>query len=67
MNHVFQPKEDKLGYYFKSETCLGAIETHVLLCFLWSIFCKWPVINATLLTLKVAVQKYKTNMILSKV
>ena len=42
------PQEDKFGYYFQSGACLGAIETHVLLSFLWSIFCKWPVINVTL-------------------
>ena len=57
MNHVPQPQEEKLGYYFQPGTCLGVFKTHVLLCFLWSFFCKWPVINVTLLTLKVAVQK----------
>ena len=46
------PKEEKVGYYFHSGTCLGALETHVLLSFLWSIFCKWPVITATPQTLK---------------
>ena len=30
INHVPQPQEEKLGYYSKSGTCLGAIETHVL-------------------------------------
>ena len=34
-----------------------ALETHVLLSFLWSVFCKWPVINVTLLTLKIVVLK----------
>ena len=54
-------KEEKPGYYFQSGTCLGTIETHGLLCFLWSIFCKWPVTNVTLLTLEIAAQKYQTN------
>ena len=51
------PQEEKLGYYFQLGTCLGALETHVLLSFLWSAFCKWPVINVTLLTLKIEVLK----------
>ena len=29
----------------------------------WSIFCKWPEINVTLLTLKIAINKIKTNRI----
>ena len=29
MNHVPQPQEENLGYYFQSETCPGALETHV--------------------------------------
>ena len=29
-----------------------ALETHDLLRFIWSVVCKWPVINVTLLTLK---------------
>ena len=57
MKHVPQPQEEKLGCYLQSGTCLKALETHVLLCFLWSFFCKWPVINVTLLTLKIAVHK----------
>ena len=57
MNHVPKPQEEKLGYYFQSGACLGVFETHVLLCFLRSNFCKWPVINVSLLTLKIAVQK----------
>ena len=32
------------------------LETHGLLRFLWSVVCKWPVINVTLLTLKIASQ-----------
>ena len=51
------PQEEKGGYYFQSGTCLGASETHVLLSFLWSIFCKWPVITVTPQTLKIAVHK----------
>ena len=51
------PTGRKNGYYFQSGTCLGTSETHVLLSFLWSIFCKWPVFNVTLLTLEIAVHK----------
>ena len=53
---LLHPQEEKLGYYFQLGTCLGALETHVLLSFLWSAFCK-PVINVTLLTLKKVVLK----------
>ena len=42
---------------FSTWKCLGVFKTHVLLCFLWSFFCKWPVINVTLQTLKIAVNK----------
>ena len=49
--------EEKLGSYFQSGTCLGALETHALLSFLWSVSRKWLVINITLLTLKIAVHK----------
>ena len=51
------PQEEKVGYYFQSGTCLGASETHVLLSFLLSILCKWPVITVTPQTLKIAVHK----------
>ena len=27
------PKEEKVGYYCQSGTCLGALETHILLSF----------------------------------
>ena len=33
MNHVLLPQEKKLGYYFQSETCPGALKTHVFLSF----------------------------------
>ena len=33
------------------------LETHVLLSLLWSAVCNWPVINVTLLTLKIVVLK----------
>ena len=56
MNHVPQPQEEKLIYYFQSGTCLGAIETHVLVSFLWFVFCKRTVINVTLI-LKIAEHK----------
>ena len=51
------PQEEKVDYYFQSGTCLGASETHVLLSFLWSIFCKRSVITVTPQTLKMAVHK----------
>ena len=57
MNHVSQPQEEKLGYYFQSETCPGALETHVLLSFLWSVVSKRPVIIVTLITLKIPTKK----------
>ena len=56
MNNVPQPQEEKLGYYFQSGTCLWAIETHVLESFVWLVFCKWTVINVTLI-LKITVHK----------
>ena len=54
---LLHPQEEKFGYYFQLGTCLGALETHVLLSFLRSVFCKWPVIYVTLLTLKIVVYK----------
>ena len=33
MNHVPQPQEEKLGYYFHSETCPGDLETRVFYVF----------------------------------
>ena len=54
---LLHPQEEKVGYYFQSGTCLGALETHVLLSFLRSIICKWPVITVTPQTLKKAVHK----------
>ena len=56
MNHVPQPQEEKLCYYFQPGTCLAAIETHVLVSFLWLVFCKGTVINVTLI-LKIAVHR----------
>ena len=47
LSSVAPPGRKKLGYYFQSGTCLGALETHDILIFLWSIFCKCPVINVT--------------------
>ena len=57
MNHVPQPQEEKLGYYFQSETCPGALEIYVFLSFLRSVVCKRPVINGTLITLKIPTKK----------
>ena len=59
MKHVPYPEEETLGYYFQSGICLVALETHDLLRFLRSIVCKWPEINVTLLTLKMATQNTK--------
>ena len=56
MNHVLLPQEETLGYYFQSGACLVTLETHDLLRFFRSVVCKWPVINVTLLTLKIATQ-----------
>ena len=57
MTHVPQPQEEKLGYYFQSKTCPGALETHVFLSFLWSVVCKRSVINVTLLTLRIPTKR----------
>ena len=46
------PGEEKFGCYLESGTCLGGLETHVLLSYLWSFFCKWLVTTVTLVTLK---------------
>ena len=59
---MFHPEEEHLGCYFPPGTCIVALETHALLRYLWSIFCKWTVINVTILTFKIAVYK-KTNRI----
>ena len=56
INHVPQSQEETLGYYLQSGTGLVALETHDLISFLWSVVCKWHVINVTLLTLKIATQ-----------
>ena len=42
------------------------LETHVVLSYLWSVSCKWPVINVTLETLKKSYMKYNTNMFCQK-
>ena len=41
---------------FSVGTCLGVIETHVLVSFLWLVLCKGTVINVTLI-LKIAVHR----------
>ena len=61
MNHVPHPQEENLGYYFLSGTCLVALETHDLLSFLWSVVCKWLVINVSLPTSNT---KYNANGVL---
>ena len=57
------PPGRKNWLLFSVRDMSGASETHVLLSFLWSIFCKWPVITVTLQTLKILAQKYMTNNI----
>ena len=57
MNHDTQPQEEKLGYYFQSETCPWALETHVYLNFLRSVVCKRSVINVILTPLKIPTKK----------
>ena len=57
MNHVPQPQEEKIGYYFQSETCPGTLETHVFSKFSLSVVCKMTVINDTLITLKIPTKK----------
>ena len=61
VNHVPQPPEENFGCYSLSGTCHRALETHVLLRFLWSIFYKWPVINFTLRTLEKVVHKIQVS------
>ena len=56
INHVPQFQEETLGYYLQSGTGLVALEIHDLISFLWSVVCKWHVINVTLLHLKIATQ-----------
>ena len=56
INYGPQSQEETLGYYLQSGTGLVAFETHDLISFLWSVVCKWHVINVTLLTLKIATQ-----------
>ena len=57
MNHVPQPQEEKVGYYFQSETCPVALESHVFLSFLWSVVYKRFVINVTLITSKIPTKR----------
>ena len=65
MNRVHNPYEEKLGYNFQSETCLGALESYILHSFRRLILCKWPEINLSLVTLKIAMHKVQTNGIFS--
>ena len=50
---LLNPQEENICYYFQLGTCIRGLKTHILLSFLWSVFCKWPVIYDTLLTLKI--------------
>ena len=42
-----------------------ALETHDLISFLWSVICKWPVINVTLTNFENSNSKYKTSRVFS--
>ena len=49
MNYIPQPQEEKLGYYFSLGHVLGYSKPMFYYVFLGIFFCKWPVINVTLL------------------
>ena len=49
---LLHPREEKFDCYLESGTCLGGLETHVSVSYLSSFFCKWLVINVTLVKLK---------------
>ena len=49
---LLHPRKEIFDCYLESGTCVGDLETHVLLSYLWSFFCKRLVINVTLVTLK---------------
>ena len=51
------PRKKSLVTIFSQRHVLGALETHVFLSFLWSVVCKRPVINDTLITLKIPSKK----------
>ena len=63
MNYVPQPQEEIPGDYFQPGTFPGAIETHVLVSFLWLVFCKGTVINVTLILKRAVHKKYRTSRI----
>ena len=46
------PGKENFGCYHVLGACLGGLETHVVLSNLWSVFCKWAVINVTPVMLK---------------
>ena len=54
---LLHPTGRKSWLLFSVRDMSGALETHVLLSVLLSIFCNWPVINVTPKTLKIAVHK----------
>ena len=54
---LLHPPGRKSWLLFSVKDMSWGLKTHVLLSFLWSIFCKWPVINVTPQTLKKAVHK----------
>ena len=49
--------ERKSWLLFSVRDSHGALETHVFLSFLWSVICKRPVFNVTLVTLKLPTKK----------
>ena len=52
----------KNGYYIQSGTFLGGLESHVLLSLLWTVSCKWPVINVELSSTRNTNMIYFNNM-----
>ena len=60
MNHVHQHQEENLGNYFQLETCPLGLRNPCFLSFLRLVVCKRPVINVTLITLKIPTKKTRT-------
>ena len=56
LSSVAPPRKKKLVTIFSQGYVWGP-QTQGFLSFLWSIFCKWPVITVTTQTLKIAVHK----------
>ena len=57
MNHAPQPQEENSVTIFSLGQVLGYSKPMFYYVFFGHFFCKWPVINVTLLTLKLALHK----------